>query len=266
MPYEKGCRMVCTESSSPILWLQGISKSFGGVQAVADLTFGVELGKVTALVGPNGAGKTTVFNIATGFVRTDFGSITLSGRRIDQLEPHVIARMGVVRTFQNPRVISYLTVQENLLAAIPNLPGEKCWGALFNFRRSKEMSIALESCEKLLEMTHMKEKARLRGKELNFGEQRIINVLQAILSQAKVILVDEPTVGLDSDMQHRLATLLRQTVDDFERAVVLVEHNMEFVMNIADHVILLVGGQIVFGGSPDEMKTNEMFHRLYLGV
>lgn len=116
--------MIGGTSSNPILKLEGVSKAFGGVQAIIDVTFGVELGKVTALVGPNGAGKTTVFNLTTGFIRPDIGSITLGRDRIDHLEPQVVARMGIVRTFQNPRVMSYLTVQENLLAATPDLPGK----------------------------------------------------------------------------------------------------------------------------------------------
>jgi len=258
--------MSCKESSNPILRLEGVSKSFGGLKAITNITFGMDLGRITALVGPNGAGKTTVFNVTTGFVTPDSGRIILDGQRIDHLQSHVIARMGIARTFQNPRVISYLTVKENLLAAIPHLPGEQWWDALFNFKRRSDIQKALETCERFLDLTNMARQRDLLGKELNFGEQRIVNVLQSILSGAHVILVDEPTVGLDSIMQDRLASLLRQTVEDYKNGILLVEHNMEFVMKVADYVLLLVEGEVVLDGTPDEIKANEIFHRLYIGV
>ncbi len=207
-----------------------------------------------------------MFNITTGFVKPDSGKVTLAGQRIDHLKPHVIARRGIARTFQSPRVISYLTVKENLLAAIPNLPGEQLLDALFDFRRGEKIKEALQSCDTILGLTNMKNKGDILGKELNFGEQRIVNVLQTIISGSDVILVDEPTVGLDSDMQQSLASLLRRTAVDYRRGILLVEHNMEFVMNIADYILLLVEGQVVLGGIPRDVKANEIFNRLYIGL
>lgn len=253
--------------ANAVLKVEGISKTFGGLKALNGVTFGVEPGKITALVGPNGAGKTTVFNVITGFVKPDSGSITLAGRPVEHLQPHAIARLGVARTFQTPRVFSYLTVKESLLAAVPNLAGEQVWHALFSLRRKRdEMTRALERCEQVLALADLTNKGDTLGKQLTFGEQRMLSVLQGIISEAGILLVDEPTVGLDSGMQQSLASLLRQAVADGKRGVLLVEHNMEFVVDVAHQIILLVEGQVVLSGDPEEVQSNEIFKRLYLGV
>ena len=253
-------------SSNTLLRLEGISKAFGGLRALNNVTFAVEIGKITALVGPNGAGKTTVFNIISGFVKPDLGKVTLNGQRIDHLEPYAIAQMGVARTFQTPRVLSYLTLKENVLSAINNLSGERLWEALFGFKRAKKIKEAFESCELTLGLANMTNKADILGKELNFVEQKMVNVLQSIISEAKFLLMDEPTVGLDSDMQHTLTSLLRRAIIGCKRGILLVEHNMEFVMNISDYVLLLVEGRVILRGTPADVKGNEIFRRLYLGV
>lgn len=252
---------------APVLAVEGVSKAFGGLRALNDVTFGMRPGKITALVGPNGAGKTTLFNVITGFVKPDSGTITLASRRIDQLAPHVVARLGVARTFQTPRTFSYLSVKENLVAAIPGLAGERVWYALFSVRgKRNELAKALATCEHILRLANMGHRGDTLGKQLTFGEQRMVNVLQGIISGANVLLVDEPTVGLDTEMQQSLAVLLRQAVADGKRGVLLVEHNMEFVVNVADEIILLVEGQVVLQGTPEEIQNNEIFKRLYLGV
>jgi branched-chain amino acid transport system ATP-binding protein len=248
-----------------LLKVEGIAKSFGGLRAVNDVSFAVEDQGITSLIGPNGAGKTTVFNIISGFLPTDSGRIEFRGRAIHALKPFGIARRGIGRTFQDPRVFPEMSVLNNVVVGLRQRGDHPPWALLDGGRMVAERKRALERAEKMLETVGLLGRARDEARDLSFGEQRFLSIARTLVSDPHLILMDEPTVGLDKGSLERLLALMQRLCRAPSRAILVIEHNMDVVMTVSKKVALLVQGSVVASGSPDEIKKNRSMNEAYLG-
>lgn len=259
-------------SAAPALRIPGehlevhdVAKSFGGLRALTGADLTAEPGQITALMGPNGAGKTTLLNAICGMVRAEGGSIRLGGRELVGSRSVDIARSGVGRTFQTPQIPEHLSVLEVVESGRLRHGRLGLWGALLrlpSFRRTRraDRSAALEA----LEFAGLADLAHQRAVDLPLGTRRLLEVVRVVAAAPGVLLLDEPAAGLDDTGLSELRTLLRRAKEG-GATVVLVEHNVPFVMSVADHVVVMDMGRTLVTGTPDEVRTNETVIATYLG-
>ena len=248
-----------------LLEIRDGAKDFGGLRAVNHVSFSVSDRKITSLIGPNGAGKTTIFNLISGLLPLDSGEILYRGRRLDGLPPHRIATLGIGRMLQDPRVFRHLTVLENILVAVPGQRGENPLHAIFTPRGSRQDAAALEQVREILRFIEMEGQAAALAHDLSFGEQRLLSFGRVLATGAELLLLDEPTVGLDGAMVHRLSELFHKTVQG-GKTILLIEHNMKVVMGISDYLIVLVEGQVILEGAPEAVRNHPELLKAYLGT
>lgn len=249
-----------------LLEVKSLRRTFGGLVAVKDASLSVRKGSVVSLVGPNGAGKTTLFNMVCGQLRPTAGTVLFEGRDVTNLKPHQLAGMGVGRTFQDPRIFDQMTVEDHIVAALP-LKGENPLRALFrgpSYRAEREAALA--TTRKLLAQIGLEDRRHEQAQELPFGDQRFLSIFRTLARDPKLLLMDEPTVGLDSASLERLHGLIRRMVNEDGKTVLLVEHNLRFVFTLSDYIYLLVDGQIVLSGTPDEVSRHPQMIEAYLGT
>lgn len=248
-----------------LLSAKGLSKSFGGIRAVNNAYLDVPQGSITGLIGPNGAGKTTLFNLLSNFIRPDKGEVFLDGQPIHQLPPYQIALKGCVRTFQVARVLSRLTVLENMLLASPGQTGEnflKVWfqGAKIRQQEQENRARALE----ILDSIGLVEKAQDYAGALSGGQRKLLEIGRALMTEPKLILLDEPAAGVNP-------TLIGQISDhiiEWNRqgiTFLIIEHNMDVIMSLCHHVWVLAEGTNLADGIPSEIQKNERVLKAYLG-
>lgn len=249
-----------------ILSVQGVSRSFGGIQAVDDCTFDVPPGRITGLIGPNGAGKTTVFNLITGFLGAHQGSIRLKGREILGLSPHRVERLGVVRTFQHLRLWSKMSVLENVLLGCATAAGENVFSLFLRAGAVRaEEQRARERAMEVLRFFGLTDRARALAEDLAYPEQKLLSMARIFATDAPVLLLDEPTSGLDSESLGRIVPLVRRLVDH-GKTVLLIEHNMELISELADQVVFLHQGRVLAAGPPAEITRDPALTEIYFGV
>lgn len=248
-----------------LLSAKGLSKSFGGIRAVNNAYLDVPQGSITGLIGPNGAGKTTLFNLLSNFIRPDKGEVFLDGQPIHQLPPYQIALKGCVRTFQVARVLSRLTVLENMLLASPGQTGEnflKVWfqGAKIRQQEQENRARALE----ILDSIGLVEKAQDYAGALSGGQRKLLEIGRALMTEPKLILLDEPAAGVNP-------TLIGQISDhiiEWNRqgiTFLIIEHNMDVIMSLCHHIWVLAEGTNLADGIPSEIQKNERVLKAYLG-
>ncbi|UCD82966.1 MAG: ABC transporter ATP-binding protein [Desulfobacterales bacterium] len=248
-----------------MLEIENVTKSFGGLTAVHDVTFQLGDTGVTGLVGPNGSGKTTLFHLITGFYKLDRGHIHFNDKRISGLAPHVISRMGLVRTFQQTRVLPFLSVLENLMAASPEQTGERLSSVFFQPRRVKlEESENRERAMQILELLKLKPFERHLAGRLSFGQQKLIELGKVLMAKPKMILLDEPTAGVNPTLIRQLVDVIRK-LDRRGIQVFLIEHNMPLVAEICEKVFVMDAGSLIFAGTPSETRQNPRVIEAYLG-
>jgi branched-chain amino acid transport system permease protein len=252
--------------SGASLEVHSISKSFGGNKALRDVSMTAERGKVTALIGPNGSGKTTLLNMICGFYKTDAGSITIDGHQIDGRRPSEIARQGLARTFQMPMIPAGITVSDVVLSgrytperlsigsAVLRLP--KYWRV---HRHDRER---IDDILEIVGLTDLKDEEAVK---LSLGTRRLLEIARALVSEPRVILLDESASGLDEDEVARLALLISR-IRDAGGSVILVEHNFRLVLSLADTIHVLAQGEIIASGAPAEIEINPRVLKEYLGV
>jgi ABC-type branched-subunit amino acid transport system ATPase component len=248
-----------------VLEVADVHLSFGGVKALNGVSLTVDQGSVTSLIGPNGAGKTTLFNVVSGLLQPTRGSVRFQGREFVGLPPHAVARLGIGRGFQDPRVFRNLSVLENVLSGIPQPATENPLRALFGFDHAQR-GAAAKRAQELLGFVGLAAKARDAAWTLSYGEQRFLSLARTLATPASLLLLDEPTVGLDAESIDKLLALLRRMVREDGRTVLLVEHNMDVVMGISDKVVLMVEGKEVAAGTPGAISENPLVLEAYLGV
>jgi branched-chain amino acid transport system ATP-binding protein len=235
---------------APLLVVDQVSKSFGGVSANTDISFSVRPGSVASLIGPNGAGKTTLFNAMTGFGRADSGTVTFQGRQVHQMPAHRISRLGMVRTFQSIKMLAGLTVYESMLVV---RPGRMCSRTQLRQR-----------AEAVLTRMGLTAQANRICTELPLLAQRTIEVARALMCEPAMILLDEPTAGATVAERQLLAALIGE-LRDTGTTVMVIEHNVPFVMSVSDQIVVLDFGKVVADGTPAEVVANPIVQEIYLG-
>ena len=248
-----------------ILQVEEISQSFGGLRAVDNASFTANNTEITSLIGPNGAGKTTIFNIISGFLRCESGSILFRGQPIRELRPFEIVRRGLARTFQDPRVFPEMTVLENVMVGIRQKGERPLWALVRGSRVNAEWRRARERSEAMLSTVGLIDRAKDLARDLSFGEQRFLSIARSLVGDPAIIMMDEPTVGLDRGTSAKLLELMTHLVEVERKALLVIEHNMDVVMSVSAKVVLLVQGAVVASGSPEEIRRNRSMVDAYLG-
>lgn len=248
-----------------LLQITGLSKHFGGVPALDNVSFLVEQGKVTALIGPNGAGKTTLINCLTGVISPDQGDIRFAGADIAGMAAYRVARLGITRTFQNLRIFPRLSVLDNVLCGLTIQAGNSFLEALLRLPglRHRERRLKLMALE-TLDAFGIADKAGWPVGVLPYGDRKRVEMARAFVSQPVLTLLDEPVAGLNPEETAAVAGLISQ-MRLAGKTIVLVEHDMELVMGVSDHVVVLDGGRRIAHGSPEEVRHNPLVLEAYLG-
>jgi branched-chain amino acid transport system ATP-binding protein len=249
-----------------LLTLECVEKVFGGLRAVRSVTFGVEPGAIFGLIGPNGAGKTTIFNVITGVYKPDGGKVLFDGEDISGQRPAQIARRGVARTFQNIRVFRSMTVEENVMVAGHHLHQSNLVDALLRTRAFSRDEGALSGrAQELLEVFGLKAARNDLAGSLPYGSQRRLEIARALMLSPKVILLDEPAAGMNSQEARDLKQQIRFLRDQMGLTVVLVEHNMSVVLGVCDAVHVVDHGETIAEGPPEAIKRDPKVLAAYLG-
>ena len=244
----------------PVLELRGLSKSFGGLQAVRDVTFKVMPGDRKAIIGPNGAGKTTLFNLITGIFPSSSGQVLLFGKDVTSWPGHRRTAMGMARTFQITSLFPRLTVLDNVLLAIEGLRPSKfvMWRFMSSYKD------VYEKAYRLLERAEFMDRANTEVRYLSHGEQRQLEIVVGLASDPNILLLDEPAAGLSSGESVEMTKFLMRL--DPNLAILLIEHDMDVVFDLADTISVLHFGQVLETGTPTQIKTSQKVQEIYLGT
>lgn len=245
---------------SNMLEVRGASKSFGGVVANTDISINVPQGKIIGLIGPNGSGKTTLFNSIVGYHPLDSGSITFEGNEISVLRVPDIARLGLLRTFQQTRIYGKMTCVQNMQISMSN----KAAGlsSMFHHFPQSEM----ERVDGLLEFVGLYSKRNLMAGDLSFGQQKLLEFAMALMNEPKMLLLDEPTAGINPTLINGLIDRLKRANEEFGITLLVIEHNMRVIMNLAEHIYCLAHGELLAEGSPSEIQNDQRVLDAYLGA
>ncbi len=247
-----------------MLEVNGLSKQFGGLKALADVSFGIRKGEIMSLIGPNGAGKTTCLNLITGFLRPTAGNVRYCDNDITGLPPHAAAQQGLVRTFQKTNVLRGLTVFGNVLTARYRHGERSLWRTFFASGRHRERQLRDEAAA-LIETVGLGARMNTDADSLSCGELRLLEVAVALGAGPRLLILDEPAAGLNTHEAERLGHVLKQLVKEHVEAMLLVEHNMALVMAVSDHIVVLDFGRQIAKGTPLEVRTNPDVVAAYLG-
>lgn len=244
-----------------MLKIINLKKYFGGVKAVDGCSFEIKKGLITALIGPNGSGKTTIFNLILGISKPNSGKIIFNGKEITGLSPETISNIGISRLFQHSRLFKNLTVKENLLLAIDN-EDTKFWKNLFGKNKiTKKKEEKVKEMLRLVELEHFSNKL---CRELSFGQKRLVELIRAILNPHFFLMLDEPVAGVNPKIRKKISEILL-TLKKQGTTILLIEHDMNFALNLADEVIVLDEGKVIAKGSPKEIKNDPKVLDAYLG-
>jgi branched-chain amino acid transport system ATP-binding protein len=250
----------------PILVVEHVTRSFGGVRAVNDCSLEVPQGGITGLIGPNGAGKTTLFNTITGFLKPDSGAILFQGERIDGLPPHSVFHRGLVRTFQIPRELKSMTVLENLMLVPPGQLGEKLWGTWFTpwlVAKQEEANLARAiEVLKFVDLIHLRDEY---AGNLSGGQKKLLELARTLMTSPKMVLLDEPAAGVNRTLMRKLAEDIRRIRAELGVTVLLIEHDMDLVTMLCDTLIVMSEGSKLAEGPPDVVKSDQRVLEAYLG-
>ena len=249
------------------LQVEGLRKSFGGITAVDDASFEVERGSLTGLIGPNGAGKSTTFNLITGMIEPDAGTVTFDGEDITGMEPHAIANRGLVRTFQIARELQEMTVLENMMLAPKGQRGESLWRSVApGFRGDvvEQEYDLLNRVWEVLEFFDIDHIAEEYAGNLSGGQRKLLELARALLTDPDVLLLDEPFAGVNPSLEKRLLEHIHELREQ-GYTFLLVEHDMDLIMENCERVIVLHQGRILTDGTPAEIQANEEVIEAYLG-
>ena len=251
--------------STAMLEVEGVRKTFGGIQAVRDASFSVKRGSITSLIGPNGAGKTTLFNIVTGFYKPDAGRITLDGDSIYGKPPYAIARRGMVRTFQITKALAAMPVIDNMMLAGAEQPGEHLVTLLARplASRRREGEIREQAME-LLATFNLDKKADDYAGTLSGGQRKLLELARALMPKPRMVLLDEPMAGINPTLGRRLLAHMEELRGDGV-TVIFVEHDMDVVMNHSDEVVVMGQGETILVGTPEEVRSDQRVIDAYLG-
>jgi branched-chain amino acid transport system ATP-binding protein len=253
-------------AEKPILEVDGLVHHFGGIRAVDRATFEVEENSVTALIGPNGAGKTTLFNVITGFYRAERGSVRFQDREIIRRPPHVIARLGMVRTFQITKALAKMPVIDNMMLAAQHQPGEHLYNLVVRrgAARAREREVRRRA-EELLDVFQLGKLADEYAAVLSGGQRKLLEFARALMTEPTMLLLDEPMAGINPTLGARLLEHMHQLRTERGMTFLFIEHDMEVVMGQSDKVIVMAEGRVIAHGAPDEVRRDKRVIDAYLG-
>lgn len=253
-------------SLNEMIRTQEISKSFGGIKALDNVSISFPEKKITGLIGPNGAGKTTLFNIINGFLRPDKGEVYFNNKRIDSLFPYQIAQLGVGRMFQDTRVLSKMTVLENVMLSAKNQIGENPLNVFFKYGGMYREEIGIkEEAVRWLEFVGLGDKIYTYAENLSYGQQKLLTLARLLAGANDILLLDEPTAGVDPGFIPIILNLLKRLVKE-GKTVILIEHNMTAVLEVCDWVFFMDEGRITSFGLPSEVLNDPEVREAYLGL
>lgn len=242
-----------------MLKLSGVTKNFGGISALKEVSFKISAGEVTAIVGPNGAGKTTLFDVINGLIRPDSGEIRFAGEIITRKQPHEIARLGISRTFQQVRLFKFLSIADHLIMA----KGGDDEKLIHNFIHHGKID-SIKYKEICFTFGIAKDPLTLVS-DLSYGQRKLLNMAMAFSRSHKLLMLDEPVAGVNTVTQEKIENLLWRMKEKKE-TILLIDHDMEFVRRMADRVVFLDAGQVLCEGTPSEVLSNSVVAEAYLGV
>ena len=251
---------------SDMLSVKGLSISFGGLKAVNNFAINIEKGQLYGLIGPNGAGKTTIFNLLTGVYKPDTGTILLDGQNLTGKSTTDINKAGIARTFQNIRLFKELSVIDNIKVGLHESMKYNLASSLIRLPNYwKEEKKCTERAFELLDIFHMADLANVPAGSLPYGAQRRLEIMRALATSPKLLLLDEPAAGMNPSETAELTETIRRIRDEFNIAVLLIEHDMSLVMGICEGIAVLNFGRIIAKGTPDEIRNNPQVIEAYLG-
>ena len=253
-------------STNNVLLASNISVQFGGLLAVNDVTFGIPEKSVVSLIGPNGAGKTTFFNVITGLYKPSSGTVNYDGTDTTDLPPHKIAALGMARTFQNIRLFGLMTAEENLLVAMHSHLKSGILATIVGTpSQRKEEKESLDRAREILDFVGIGKLAGEYARNLSYGDQRRLEVARALALNPKVLLLDEPTAGMNPQESQVFIDFVYKVRAERDVAILLIEHDMKVVMSVSERVTVLDQGEKIAEGTPDEIRSNQRVIEAYLG-
>lgn len=249
-----------------ILELKDVTKKFGGLTAVDGVNLKVEENQICALIGPNGAGKTTVFNMITGAYQVTSGDVIFNGKSICGKKPHQIVEKGIARTFQNIRLFKSATVLENVMTGFHCKTKTGMFNVIFNYRKCmQEEAECREKALEILRFLGLEDVKYLEARNIPYGHQRLLEIGRALATSPKLLLLDEPAAGMNSQEKKELVNTIRKIRDTYHLAVLLVEHDMELVMGISENITVINFGRPIACGTAEEIQNNNDVIEAYLG-
>ncbi|MFL5944685.1 MAG: ABC transporter ATP-binding protein [Gaiellaceae bacterium] len=252
---------------SALLEVRQIVRAFGGLRAIDGASLDVETGSVTALIGPNGAGKSTLFNVISGFLSAERGTVRFEGRRIERSPPHRTAKRGLVRTFQVPRTLTRMSVVDNMLVAATQHPGEQLYGLVSHPRRVREREQrARERAAELLELFRLDGHANDYAGVLSGGQRKLLDFARVLMAEPRLVLLDEPMAGVNPTLGRQLVEHVLRLRAEQGMTFLFVEHDLDVVMEASDRVIVMNEGRVISSGTPDDVRGDQRVVDAYLGT
>ncbi|MFH0373362.1 ABC transporter ATP-binding protein [Streptococcus sp. A22] len=249
-----------------LLEIRNLTKHFGGLTAVGDVTMELNEGELVGLIGPNGAGKTTLFNLLTGVYEPSEGTVTLGGHLLNGKAPYKIASLGLSRTFQNIRLFKDMTVLENVLVGFANHHKPHLLASFLRLPKYYQSEADLKAkAMELLAIFDLDKDADSLAKNLPYGQQRRLEIVRALATEPKILFLDEPAAGMNPQETAELTELIRRIQKEFGITIILIEHDMSLVMKVTERIYVLEYGRLIAHGTPEEIRTNKRVIEAYLG-